>query len=77
MCEEGVSNIAAAVEMSAPAVSHHLKVLRNAGLIVSRRDGKEIYYRIADTTVAEHMHQMCGEAYDAYKKHTFRYFGRR
>lgn len=24
-----------------------------------------------------HMHQMCGEAYDAYKKHTFRYFGRR
>ena len=28
-CEECVSNISAAMEMSDPAVSHHLKVLRN------------------------------------------------
>lgn len=48
-CEECVSNIAAAMEMSDPAVSHHLKLLRTGGLIVSRREGKEVYYKLADT----------------------------
>ena len=52
-CEECVSNIAAAMQMSDPAVSHHLKLLKKSGLIVSRRDGKEIYYRLAD--VQDHM----------------------
>ena len=37
------------MEMSSPAVSHHLRPLRNRGLIVSRRVGKEVYYRAADT----------------------------
>ena len=62
-CEECVSNISAAMEMSDPAVSHHLKVLKNAGLIVSRRDGKEIYYKLADTLVAEHIHQISEEIF--------------
>lgn len=62
-CEECVGNISAAMEMSDPAVSHHLKVLKNAGLIVSRRDGKEIYYTLADTLVAEHIHQICEEIF--------------
>lgn len=62
-CEECVSNISAAMEMSDPAVSHHLKVLKNANLIVSRREGKEIYYRLADTVVAEHIHQICEEIF--------------
>ena len=62
-CEECVSNISAAMEMSDPAVSHHLKILKNANLIVSRREGKEIYYRLADTVVAEHIHQICEEIF--------------
>ena len=56
-CEECVRNIAAAMEMSDPAVSHHLKLLRNSGLIVSRRDGKEIYYRLADSAQAQLVHR--------------------
>ena len=40
-CEECVINIAALVEMSSPAVSHHLKQLRSGGLITSRREGKK------------------------------------
>ena len=40
-CEECVSNIAAAMNMSDPAVSHHLKLLKKSGLITSRREGKE------------------------------------
>ena len=34
-CEECVSNVSAMMDMSAPAVSHHLARLRTAGLIVS------------------------------------------
>ena len=48
-CEECVINLSAMVDMSSPAVSHHLKQLKAAGLIVSRREGKEVYYKAADT----------------------------
>lgn len=62
-CEECVSNIAAAVEMSDPAVSHHLKLLRKSGLIVSRREGKEVYYKLADTAQAQLLHHVCEEMF--------------
>ena len=42
--------------MSSPAVSHHLKQLRASRLIVSRREGKEVYYRAADTETAQFLH---------------------
>lgn len=47
-CEECVCNIAAAVDMSAPAVSHHLRILKKSGIIISRREGKEVYYTLSD-----------------------------
>lgn len=43
-CEECVLNISALMDMSSPAVSHHLKQLKTSGLIVSRREGKEVCY---------------------------------
>ncbi|MBD5518128.1 MAG: winged helix-turn-helix transcriptional regulator [Lachnospiraceae bacterium] len=63
-CEECVSNIAAAMEMSDPAVSHHLRLLKKSGLIVSRRDGKETYYRLADTDKAGLLHRVCEEMFE-------------
>ena len=60
-CEECVINIAAMVEMSSPAVSHHLKQLRAGGLIVSRREGKEVYYTAASTLQANLLHSMIEE----------------
>ena len=42
-CEECVINISAMMNMSSPAVSHHLRPLRNRGLIVSLRVGKQVY----------------------------------
>ena len=57
-CEECVINLSTMVDMSSPAVSHHLKQLKSAGLIVSRRDGKEVYYRAADTEAARNFHRM-------------------
>ena len=57
-CEECVINISAMLEMSSPAVSHHLRPLRNSGLITCRREGKEVYYRASDTPQSRLLHQM-------------------
>ena len=50
--------LSALVEMSSPAVSHHLRLLKSAGLIVSRREGKEVYYKAADTEQSRLLHIM-------------------
>jgi len=42
--------------MSSPAVSHHLRQLKAAGLIVSHRSGKEVYYKAAPTSQALALH---------------------
>lgn len=57
-CEACVINLSAMMGMSSPAVSHHLKLLRAHGLIVSRREGKEVYYKAADTVLAQQLHTM-------------------
>jgi len=57
-CEECVINLAAMMDMSSPAVSHHLRQLKSAGLLVSRREGKEVYYKAAETPTAAEMHRM-------------------
>ncbi len=57
-CEECVINLSSLVDMNSPAVSHHLRQLKNSGLIVSRRDGKEVYYKAADTKQVQLLHQM-------------------
>lgn len=57
-CEECVINIAALTDMTSPAVSHHLRLLKTSGLIVSRREGKEMYYKAADTDVAQSLHKI-------------------
>ena len=63
-CEECVVNIADMVEMSSPAVSHHLRVLKDSGLLSSRRDGREVYYRAADTTQSRLLHEMIEQVMD-------------
>ena len=57
-CEECVINLSAIMDMSSPAFSHHLRQLKAAGLITSRRDGKEVYYRAADTEQVSVLHNM-------------------
>ena len=60
-CEECVINLSAMVEMSSPAVSHHLKQLKAGWLIVSRREGKEVYYKAAETQRAQLLHRVIEE----------------
>jgi DNA-binding transcriptional ArsR family regulator len=57
-CEECVQDLSAMMDMSSPALSHHLKLLKMSGLVVSRRVGKEVYYKAADTPTADALHHM-------------------
>ncbi len=43
-----VSELAQVFGVAQPAISHHLKVLRQAGLISQRKEGNSIYYRRCD-----------------------------
>ena len=45
-----VSEIADVIDASMQNTSQHLRLMKNKGVLQSRRDGREIYYRIADTT---------------------------
>ena len=55
--EECVTDIAAIINMSSPAVAHHLRLLKDAGLVITRREGKEMYYRAADTEIVSLLHR--------------------
>ena len=45
--DRSVSTIAGHFQMSRPAVSQHLRVLLDAGLVTERRHGRERHYRLA------------------------------
>ena len=46
-----VSDIAQRLGMSASAISHQLRILKQGRLVSSRRDGKTVYYSLADSHV--------------------------
>lgn len=59
-----VCDIANILSMTKSAVSHQLSTLRNANLVKCRRDGKTVYYSLADEHVKhmlesglEHVHE--------------------
>lgn len=54
--EHSVGDIAEALDMTQSAVSHQLKILRTAKLVKARRDGKQVFYSLAD----EHVHTIIG-----------------
>jgi DNA-binding transcriptional ArsR family regulator len=46
-----VCDIAATVEVSETTVSHAMRLLRTAGIVRNRRDGRTVYYRLDDAHV--------------------------
>ncbi|MHB8146706.1 MAG: ArsR/SmtB family transcription factor [Vulcanimicrobiaceae bacterium] len=52
--EKSVDQIAKHADLDVKNASAHLKVLHSARLVGSRRDGKRVYYHIADATVTEY-----------------------
>ena len=51
--ERCVYHLAEHLEMGQSAVSHQLRVLRNAGLVRPRREGRTVYYALDDEHVSE------------------------
>ncbi len=41
-----VSDLVRQFRLAQPSISHHLRVLREAGLVTARKDGKAVYYAI-------------------------------
>lgn len=50
--EHCVNNLAEELDMTQSAVSHQLKVLKMSKLVKNRRDGKQMYYSLADDHVS-------------------------
>lgn len=50
--EACVCDISAGVEVSQPTVSHHLRVLRDAGLLTSQRRASWVYYAVVPDALA-------------------------
>ena len=44
--EAAVNKLTSRFDISQPAVSQHLSTLREAGLVIGRRDGRCVYYRV-------------------------------
>jgi len=51
--ELNISALAELVGVTESAVSHHMRGLRQMRLVRSRRDGKEVYYRVDDPHIIE------------------------
>lgn len=58
-----VCNVLDAFEMSQPTISHHLKILRQAGIVQDERQGKWIYYSLNPAAF-----QLIGEVVSVIKK---------
>lgn len=48
-----VNSVVEATGLRQPTVSHHLRILRESGLVIAERRGLQIYYCLTDHRVAE------------------------
>ena len=46
-----VSELQSQLDVSQPTVSHHLGVLRSAGLVQARTEGRQVFYRLEQDQV--------------------------
>lgn len=51
--ELSVSEIVAAINLSQPLVSHHLKTLKESGILETNRKGPFIFYRLANAGILD------------------------
>ena len=56
--EMSAGEIAARFQMSKPAISKHLQILENAGLVTSEKRGQFVHYSLADQNMLASLHDM-------------------
>ena len=56
----GFGELAAKLDIGKPTVSHHLKELRQAGLIERSKEGRRVYVRVRQDRVDELQHFLSG-----------------
>jgi ArsR family transcriptional regulator len=69
-----VSALCKLLGQSQPAVSHHLTLLRMAGLVGYRRDGKHNYYRVESELVCGLLDQLFADGGDGHRQLQFEDF---
>lgn len=55
-----ITQIVSTSRLSRTAVNHHLKVLRDAGVLSSEKIGKEVYYRIEKDNIIDALQRVLG-----------------
>jgi len=57
IAEMCVCDIASLLSVSRSAVSHQLRILRQADIVRTRREGKTVYYRLSDSHIEDIVNQ--------------------
>ena len=68
--DRSVGELAAALPISRPAVSRHLRLLKEAGLVTDRAEGTRRLYRLHDAgieAVRDYLEQVWGDAAARFK----------
>ena len=65
-----VGNLAESLSISQPTVSRHLKVLRDRRMVLTERDGTNVYYTIADKRVIQALDLLRGVLAGALEQRT-------
>lgn len=47
------------IPLSRPAISHHLKILKQAGIINNKKQGTENYYYLTIKSAIDHVRELC------------------
>lgn len=66
--ELNVGTLTEKLHLAQPTVSQHLKILHEAGVVKTRKEGREVYYRICSTQIFDMIKTLLevyrGEDYD-------------
>lgn len=60
--EQSVSDLTTKLKQPQSTISRHLATLRHAGLVITRRAGPRVYYRLADSHLSKVLHEAFSHA---------------
>jgi ArsR family transcriptional regulator len=67
--EKSVSEIATAIDASLQSTSQHLHLMKDKGILQSRREGQTVYYRVANHNIAAKCSLLIEKRHNQLTKH--------